>query len=236
MLNGRHNNSMDVRAKQRLCYERRSFPQCCVKAVSPHVISTVICFLARQNVFDYVVNCESMKRFINIAIFIFTFVIGIVSTQVNGIVNIETKQVAMQEIQTVIAPEKTVPRFQLLRRDFNGFEFLSSGGELQFDNGANISILHNFINSEGMREIFTANCMKKRKGQSIERSFEPDESGRKILRRCVIVERDGKTRIIWNESNTEYWTIDATSLSLAKEFENSDAFSLVKYWDSSKRY
>lgn len=34
-------NSMDVRAKQRLCYERCSFPSRCVVAVSPHVISTV---------------------------------------------------------------------------------------------------------------------------------------------------------------------------------------------------
>ena len=32
---------MDVRAKQRLCYQRRSFPRCCVVAVSPHVISIV---------------------------------------------------------------------------------------------------------------------------------------------------------------------------------------------------
>ena len=131
-----------------------------------------------------------MKRFIYIAIFIFTFIIGIVSTQVTGIVNVKTKQVTEQKIQFVSAPEKAPPRFQLLRRDFKSFQFLSSGGELQFDNGANISILHNFVGSEEMREIFTANCTKKRKGQSIERNFKSDETGRKILHRCVIVEGD----------------------------------------------
>ena len=206
-----------------------------MKAVSPHFISIVIYFLVRQNVFDYVINYKSMKRFIYIAIFIFTFITGIIFSRVVGEVNVDPEKVIEQEIQFVSAPENALPRFQLLHKDFNGYEFLSSGGELLFDNGANISILHNFVGSEGMREIFAANCTKKRKGQSIERSFEPDENGRKILHRCVILERDGKTRIIWNESKTEYWTIDATSLSLAKEFENSDAFSLVKYGESSKQ-
>ena len=176
-----------------------------------------------------------MKRFIYIAIFIFTFITGIVSTQVIEIVKLKPNEVTKQEIQPVSAPEKAPPRFRLLSRDFNGYEFLSSGGELRFDNGANISILHNFVDSEGMRQIFAANCTKKRKGQSIKRTFKPDESGGKILHRCVIVERNGETRIIWNESKTEYWTIDATTLSLAKEFENSDAFSLVKHWESSKQ-
>ena len=35
------NNSMDVRAKQRLCYRVVLFPLTCVVVVSPHVISTV---------------------------------------------------------------------------------------------------------------------------------------------------------------------------------------------------
>jgi hypothetical protein len=39
--NAAPNNSMDVRAKQRLCYERVFLPLTCVVAVSPHVISTV---------------------------------------------------------------------------------------------------------------------------------------------------------------------------------------------------
>jgi hypothetical protein len=47
--NGRHNKSMDVRAKQRLSFGVVWFPFACVVAVSPHVISTVM-LLARKSV------------------------------------------------------------------------------------------------------------------------------------------------------------------------------------------
>ncbi len=40
-LENASNNSMDVRAKQLLCFNGVSFPSRCVAAVSPHVISTV---------------------------------------------------------------------------------------------------------------------------------------------------------------------------------------------------
>jgi hypothetical protein len=39
---------MDVRAKQRLSYQRVFLPQTCQVAVSPHVISTVRCFLVKN--------------------------------------------------------------------------------------------------------------------------------------------------------------------------------------------
>jgi len=42
------NNSMDVRAKQRLSYRVVFLPFACVAAVSPHVISIVICFLVKM--------------------------------------------------------------------------------------------------------------------------------------------------------------------------------------------
>ena len=41
-INAMSNKSMDVRAKQRLSYQPRSFPRRCVYSVSPHVISSVI--------------------------------------------------------------------------------------------------------------------------------------------------------------------------------------------------
>ena len=41
------NNSMDVRAKQRLCYRVVFLPFACVLAVSPHVISAVICLVVK---------------------------------------------------------------------------------------------------------------------------------------------------------------------------------------------
>ncbi len=42
------NNSMDVRAKQRLYYDVACFPLACVAAVSPHVISAVRCFVLKH--------------------------------------------------------------------------------------------------------------------------------------------------------------------------------------------
>ena len=39
--NGRHNKSMDVRAKQRLCYHAALLPLACVNSVSPHVNAAV---------------------------------------------------------------------------------------------------------------------------------------------------------------------------------------------------
>ena len=41
----RHNKSLDVRAKQRLCYRVDLFPLTCVQPVSPHVNSVVSRFL-----------------------------------------------------------------------------------------------------------------------------------------------------------------------------------------------
>ena len=46
--NGLSNNSMDVRAKQQLCLERRPLPLTLTLAVSPHVISTVRRFLLKK--------------------------------------------------------------------------------------------------------------------------------------------------------------------------------------------
>ena len=43
------NNSMDVRAKQLLCCERRLFTLACVYLVSAHVISAVRCFRVCYN-------------------------------------------------------------------------------------------------------------------------------------------------------------------------------------------
>jgi len=45
-----HNKSMDVRAKQRLCYGVVLFPLACVDSVLPHVISSVRRFLVTSNV------------------------------------------------------------------------------------------------------------------------------------------------------------------------------------------
>jgi len=46
---GRANKSMDVRAKQRLCLERRPLSLTLTLAVSPHVISIVSRFLKRNS-------------------------------------------------------------------------------------------------------------------------------------------------------------------------------------------
>jgi hypothetical protein len=45
------NKSMDVRAKQRLFYQRRPLPLTCVLAVSPHVISNVGRFVVKLTVY-----------------------------------------------------------------------------------------------------------------------------------------------------------------------------------------
>ena len=42
------NKSMDVRAKQLLCYDGLSLTRSCAVTVSPHVISTVRCFVVNS--------------------------------------------------------------------------------------------------------------------------------------------------------------------------------------------
>ncbi len=181
-----------------------------------------------------------MKRFIYITIFVFTLLVGIVSTQIVEIVDMWTGQVNNSQIQSnnvpeIVYPKIVYPRFRLLEKGFNDYQFQSSNRERRFANGANISILHDFVSPEGMHEILEANCTKYRR-DSIKRSFKLDENGQRIGERCVIVNRSsGETRIIWTESKTEYWTIDATSLSLAKEFESSETFRLLKSSQYSKR-
>ncbi len=161
---------------------------------------------------------------------------GIVSIKIIGIVDIRTKQVTDHQIQSEIVTKVANTRFRLLESGFNDYQFKSSDGKRLFANGGDISILHNFIFSpEDMREILEANCTKKRKDYSVEQSFELDENGQRIKERCVIVHRSGEARIIWTESKTEYWTIDATSLSLAKEVESSETFRLVKSRENSKQ-
>jgi hypothetical protein len=102
---------------------------------------------------------------------------GIVSTQIVGIVDIWTKQISDSQIQSNNVPEIIYPRFRLLYKGFNDYQFQSSDGERRFVYGCNgcgkeirdISILHNFVSPEGMHEILEANCRKDRK-YSIERS------------------------------------------------------------------
>lgn len=151
--------------------------------------------------FGNVLKYKTMKRLITyIAIAVLALFIGVASTWVYQI---------------------NYPRFQS--------KGMSSGSGYIIHNfessaGEEITLYHEFTSPEQTRYLFQSNLTAAR---LIEQNSKLNSKGQKVGERAIIVfPSDGKnevTRIFWTES-AEFWFIQASSLSLAKEFESSEMF------------
>lgn len=87
-----------------------------------------------------------------------------------------------------------------------------------------IILSHEFTSAEQTQYLFQSNLIA---AKLIEQGSKLNEQGRKIGERAIIVfPYDGENevaRIFWTDGS-DFWFIQAPSLSLAQEFENSEMF------------
>jgi hypothetical protein len=87
-----------------------------------------------------------------------------------------------------------------------------------------ITLYHEFTSPEQTRYLFQSNLTA---SKIVEQGSKLNEKGKKVGERAVIVfpsdEKHEVARIFWTEGE-EFWFVQASSLELAREFENSEMF------------
>jgi hypothetical protein len=170
---------------------------------------------------------KTIKYFVYIFIGILTFFIGVASLR-----DLSKGKDALEaptlEIRTKISAESNQPRFQHLSgENSDGISaFKSSGSEFP-----DIFIEHDAeLNIRQKRDAVELYCSKRQNDFFVERTVKLNDKGNKIGIRCLSVFTN-KAFIFWSEGEDQ-WSITASTLELAKEFESSETFRL---WKSKKK-
>jgi hypothetical protein len=114
-------------------------------------------------------------------------------------------------------------------KSFDGVQLITISCTGEKAQVGDIDVYNNFTSREDVRYLFDSQAASAPPGWSlIELSPNLNKSGLKVGERGVgIYETDQSAAIFWTEDD-EYWQISAPSLELAREFENSAAFKLLK--------
>lgn len=172
-----------------------------------------------------------MKNLIYITFYAFTLFTGIFTTQFiekvkirkqkidNMVIRLEAEKIKFPHVRFILA-ENITDNSQLSDWERG---FADNCIKCETDD---ITVYHNSESPERIRYILDFNCGGEK--NVIERGFLLNEKIQKIGEHCLIIYPSGKVRIFQTENEKDYWIIQATSLSLAKEFENSETFRLAK--------
>ena len=162
---------------------------------------------------------------------VLTFLVGISFAQDIYRHDARPIETEIQKVQLELSSKQNSPRFLYLGGTGSYGSFKSSGSKPRYADDCigcreigDISIYHNSESPEQTSYTLKANCVENK--HIVEKGFQLNEKGQKIGERCFIVFPKTGARIFWNEGEKDYWIISAPTLSLVKEFENSEAFRL----------
>ena len=155
---------------------------------------------------------------LKIGVLVVTFAVGVIAS---GLVNNVFK--AQQRIQCSLGPgpRVNVSRFfvvsSLNESDYQIYTYWTpAGGEAQ-----EINLFSNFTSAEMTRDLFESNATTSA-ADLIERGPKLDVNGHKIGERGITKFTDSNAvRIFWTQGD-DFWAVQAPSLELALEFEQSD--------------
>lgn len=89
-----------------------------------------------------------------------------------------------------------------------------------------IHVSHSSDSIEMTNHNLNANCHGK--PEVIQRGVQLNEQGNKIGERCIVVFSNEHARIVWTESEKDFWIISAPTLELLQKFEKSEVYKLNK--------
>lgn len=155
---------------------------------------------------------------LHIGIALVTFMCGVVA---NGLVHRYLLQTNRTTVDAKVPVSDTVPRFinvgSLLERDYHIYWYRTPTS----DDPEEITLYGDFRSAQVTREHLESNAAPDG-ATLIERGYKVDEKGRGIGERVVTVFKDLKAvRISWTEGDI-FWSVQAPSLELAREFEESE--------------